>query len=259
MPGAKRMRKEVHSSPSLRKPCAPALVHEGVVARAERVPRPRVVDGQLPGQDVEGLRERLVEVRRRTRAVRRDVVLDQAVPPGRDRAGRDHAQLAGLPVGDQRVVRQGPDVDQRGVHMRHARHPGSRPGPTAPSPHGGPRARLGTMGRRTTGYRTPSVRHPSAVIGRWQPDLDRGAAVPGAIDASRGPEHRVAALTLAALLVVGGADGHDQPLRGRRAARRRPAAGSTPPRWRLLHRCRGAAGGPQAGRPVAHVRAGPAR
>ena len=26
-----------------------ALVHEGVVARAERVPRPRVVDGQLPG------------------------------------------------------------------------------------------------------------------------------------------------------------------------------------------------------------------
>src|SRR3712207_8242244 len=35
----------------------PALVHERVVARTERVPRPRVVDGQLPGQDVERLRE----------------------------------------------------------------------------------------------------------------------------------------------------------------------------------------------------------
>ena len=68
------------------------------------------------------------------------------------------------------------------------------------------------------------------VIGRWQPDR-RGIDVPDA-STSRGPEHRVAALTLAALLVIGGLMGIDQPLRGRRAPRRRRRSGSTPPRWR---------------------------
>jgi diguanylate cyclase (GGDEF)-like protein len=42
-----------------------------------------------------------------------------------------------------------------------------------------------------------------AVIRRWEPDSDRGLGVPGATAMSRGPEHRVAALTLALLLVVG--------------------------------------------------------
>jgi diguanylate cyclase (GGDEF)-like protein len=43
-----------------------------------------------------------------------------------------------------------------------------------------------------------------AVIGRWEPDPDGGLGFPGATSTSRGTEHRVAALTLAALLVVGG-------------------------------------------------------
>jgi diguanylate cyclase (GGDEF)-like protein len=42
-----------------------------------------------------------------------------------------------------------------------------------------------------------------AVIRRWEPDSDGGLGVPGATATSRGPEHRVAALTLALLLVVG--------------------------------------------------------
>jgi diguanylate cyclase (GGDEF)-like protein len=48
------------------------------------------------------------------------------------------------------------------------------------------------------------VRHPAAVIDRWEPDSDRVIAVPGATGTGCGPEHRIAALTLAALLVAGG-------------------------------------------------------
>ena len=43
-----------------------------------------------------------------------------------------------------------------------------------------------------------------AVIGRWEPDSDGGPGLPGTVALTRGHEHRVAALTLAALLVVGG-------------------------------------------------------
>jgi diguanylate cyclase (GGDEF)-like protein len=43
-----------------------------------------------------------------------------------------------------------------------------------------------------------------AVIGRWGPESDGGPGAPGAVAMNRGPEHRVAALTLALLLVVGG-------------------------------------------------------
>jgi diguanylate cyclase (GGDEF)-like protein len=43
-----------------------------------------------------------------------------------------------------------------------------------------------------------------AMTGRGQPDPDYGLGVPGATAVGRGPEHRVAALTLALLLVVGG-------------------------------------------------------
>jgi diguanylate cyclase (GGDEF)-like protein len=46
-----------------------------------------------------------------------------------------------------------------------------------------------------------------AVISRWEPDSDGGPGVPGATGISRGAEHRVAALTLAALLVAGAAMG----------------------------------------------------
>jgi diguanylate cyclase (GGDEF)-like protein len=41
------------------------------------------------------------------------------------------------------------------------------------------------------------------MTGRWQPDLDADAVVPSATAITRGPEHRVAAFTLAALLVLG--------------------------------------------------------
>lgn len=41
------------------------------------------------------------------------------------------------------------------------------------------------------------------MTGRWQPDLDGGLAVPGAAAIGRGPEHRVAAFTLATMLVLG--------------------------------------------------------
>ncbi|MDQ1661620.1 MAG: hypothetical protein QOJ68_1600 [Blastococcus sp.] len=51
------------------------------------------------------------------------------------------------------------------------------------------------------------MRDPARVIGRWQPDSDGGIGVPGATAVGRGPEHRVAALTLAALLFVGSAMG----------------------------------------------------
>lgn len=51
------------------------------------------------------------------------------------------------------------------------------------------------------------MRDPDAVTGGWQPDPDGGIGVPGATAVSRGPEHRVAALTLAALLFAGGAMG----------------------------------------------------
>ena len=50
-----------------------------------------------------------------------------------------------------------------------------------------------------------SVRHPVAVIGRGQSRGDAGNN--GVTVAARGPEHRVAALTLAALLLIGGAMG----------------------------------------------------
>ena len=39
---------------------------------------------------------------------------------------------------------------------------------------------------------------------RWQPDLDLGAVVPASTAISRGPEHRIAALTLAALTFLAG-------------------------------------------------------
>jgi diguanylate cyclase (GGDEF)-like protein len=48
-----------------------------------------------------------------------------------------------------------------------------------------------------------AVLHPVAVIGRWHRDSDDRLA-PGATVIARGPEHRVAAFTLAALLFVGG-------------------------------------------------------
>jgi diguanylate cyclase (GGDEF)-like protein len=41
------------------------------------------------------------------------------------------------------------------------------------------------------------------MTGRWYSDLDGGPALPGASAVSRGPEHRVAAFTLAAMLVLG--------------------------------------------------------
>jgi diguanylate cyclase (GGDEF)-like protein len=50
------------------------------------------------------------------------------------------------------------------------------------------------------------VRHPVAVTGRWQYDPD-DRPQPGTTAAARGPEQRVAALTLAVLLLIGGAMG----------------------------------------------------
>ncbi|MGZ4548243.1 MAG: GGDEF domain-containing protein [Blastococcus sp.] len=41
----------------------------------------------------------------------------------------------------------------------------------------------------------------------WEPDQDGGIGVPGATAPGRGPEHRIAALTLAALLFIGGSMG----------------------------------------------------
>ena len=104
------------------------------------------------------------------------------------------------------------------------------------------------------------VRHPAAMIGRWRrvPTGGTADAVPVSPAAGRGPEHRVAALTLAALLFVGGLMGTlnlfvDGVLRDGATAldlRRGDAA---------VHGRRGAAGRAAAGRPVADVRAGPAR
>jgi diguanylate cyclase (GGDEF)-like protein len=43
-----------------------------------------------------------------------------------------------------------------------------------------------------------------AVIGRWEPDPDGAPGMPGDTAMGRGPDHRVAAFTLALLLVLGG-------------------------------------------------------
>ena len=51
------------------------------------------------------------------------------------------------------------------------------------------------------------MRHPVPVIGRWLSDPDGGAHARDATAIARGPEHRIAALTLAALLLIGGAMG----------------------------------------------------
>jgi diguanylate cyclase (GGDEF)-like protein len=67
------------------------------------------------------------------------------------------------------------------------------------------RSRFGNGGEGAP--QTAVVRHPAAVIGRWQPHSDGGIGVPGATAAGRGPEHRVAAFTLAALLLLGGTMG----------------------------------------------------
>jgi diguanylate cyclase (GGDEF)-like protein len=53
----------------------------------------------------------------------------------------------------------------------------------------------------------PSYGILQAVIGRWQPEPDGGVVVPAATAAGRGPEHRIAAFTLAALLLLGGTMG----------------------------------------------------
>ena len=57
---------------------------------------------------------------------------------------------------------------------------------------------------RNTGLTGPVVRHPVAVMGGWERDVDGVPDVPGPAATARGPEHRVAALTLALLLVLGG-------------------------------------------------------
>jgi diguanylate cyclase (GGDEF)-like protein len=60
---------------------------------------------------------------------------------------------------------------------------------------------------RNTGHWQPIVRHSVAVIDRWEPDPYGGLGIPGVAATDRAQEHRVAALTLALLLVLGGAMG----------------------------------------------------
>ena len=68
------------------------------------------------------------------------------------------------------------------------------------------------------------------MTGRWQPDVESDSVVPGATAISQGPEHRVAALTLAALLVAGALMGMIN-LFVSGVLRDGPSAGSTPRRW----------------------------
>jgi diguanylate cyclase (GGDEF)-like protein len=56
---------------------------------------------------------------------------------------------------------------------------------------------------RRIGRESADLMHPVAVIGRWQLDPDGGTGASGATAVARGPDHRVAALTLAALLLIG--------------------------------------------------------
>ena len=57
---------------------------------------------------------------------------------------------------------------------------------------------------RNTGPTGPFVRHPVAVTGGREPEFDGEPYVAGPLDPTRGPGHRVAAFTLAVLLVLGG-------------------------------------------------------
>ena len=96
-----------------------------------------------------------------------------------------------------------------------------------------------------------------AMIGRWaRPTRTVGLRPPGPPPPAVGPEHRVAALTLAALLVLGGLVGGQPVRRGRPAGRRHR-------RWIYgrhggVPGCRGTAGRAAARRPLADVRPGPA-
>lgn len=58
-----------------------------------------------------------------------------------------------------------------------------------------------------SGRNRVGLRHPSPVLGPWPPDSDGSTGLPDATAAGRGPEHRVGALILAALLFVGGSIG----------------------------------------------------
>jgi diguanylate cyclase (GGDEF)-like protein len=60
---------------------------------------------------------------------------------------------------------------------------------------------------RNTGRTGLVVRHPVAVTRRWEPEWDGVPGVPGTPGPVREPEHRVAAFTLALLLVLGGVMG----------------------------------------------------
>ena len=148
-----------------------------------------------------------MEVWCRARTVRHHVVLQQADPAGRHRPGGDHAEGTRLSVADQRVLGQGADVDQRGVQMRHAGHPGSPPlrraAPAARRdlPHA---ERISRVTVRNTGPTAPVVRHPMSVIGRGEPDSDGALGIPGPAGLTPGREQRIAAVTLGLLLVIGG-------------------------------------------------------
>jgi len=57
---------------------------------------------------------------------------------------------------------------------------------------------------RNTGPGQPVVRHSVAVTRRWGPESDGLPGLAEGTAPAHGPEHRVAALTLALLLVLGG-------------------------------------------------------
>src|SRR5689334_23001450 len=76
--------------------------------------------------------------------------------------------------------------------------------PICPVEPRGPPERNGRITVRNSGARGPVVRHPVAMTGRRGAESEGVPGDSGAADPPRGPEHRVAALTLAFLLVLGG-------------------------------------------------------
>src|SRR3712207_4277803 len=177
----------------------PALVHQREVTGRVRPPGTVGVDRQPACEHVERLGERLVGVRPGPGTVRREAVLDQTETARGVRAGRDHARCAGTPRLHHRVLGEGADDDRAGLGVGHGRHPGTgvrrrRPVPATGTPGDGSATGVPAELPSTACWLVsgPRRKDTDTLLGRCDTSV------------SRGPEHRIAALTLAALTFVAG-------------------------------------------------------
>jgi hypothetical protein len=189
-------------------------------------------------------------------------------PPGqlgRSRRRRWRAAAAG-PAAHPATAASAHRCQQGSGRAQHRAAPRARRGPRCPSaarpaaaraPQHGPRAhRRGSCARpprcaACTASPPPGLRHPLRPHSSLMPYLTRAAPVTGCLlPARRRCRRRLLRAAAAAERARAGADVAAQPLRGRRAARRRgasPGAGRRRGEWRARRRRPGCAGGRQVG------------